>query len=223
MIPITLKEKLEEIKHNYFVNIGHTTRNIPNLHGVFIDPFEPVKEFRFPPPGVIEAEKGKKKHLLNMTIVYLFSLFEGFIKDTLFEIYMHKPEIMTKRKRKLTWEEILTFESITAIHSYLANKLIDDFGYKNLDELSKEFQVQFNINLEEDHRDWASFRENYYRRNIIVHNQGKISYLYLEKMNVDPSQINTELLINEEYVKQCQENLFDAMTGITNSLLNKFS
>lgn len=161
------------------------------------------------------------KNLLKMTIVYFFSLFEAFLKDFLVELFVIKPEIMKSKAKTLDNEKITEFNSIKELHYYLASQIVNDLGYKNIDEINQFLEKKFKINLGTDFPLWDSFRENYYRRNIIVHNSGRISEIYIEKMNLDQSKIGKELPIEFDYIKNCYHSIHKLISFIKDEIIQK--
>ncbi len=82
---------------------------------------------------------------------------------------------------------------------------------------------KFNINLKEEFEYWEQLRENYYRRNIIVHNDGKISSVYLKKLELSDKEINNELKCDDNYLGECCRNIQNYIDFIYSSIKKKFS
>ncbi len=77
----------------------------------------------------------KSEHLMNMTLVYLMALFEGFNKKFFLTLLMNKPEQMKNRSKKITYEKVLEFGSQEIVyefwemchHNYYNSKRKDEF------------------------------------------------------------------------------------------------
>ena len=119
-------------------------------------------------------------------------------------------------------EYILQFKDIKDLHRSLSQNLTEKYGYYNIDELAGLILEKFNIDLRNNLECWANLRENYYRRNIIVHNDGKISELYLKKMSLGNDQLNQELNCDIEYLWKSHYDIQSYMDFIDDSIREKF-
>lgn len=160
-------------------------------------------------------------HILNMSVIYLFSIFEAFNKDFFREILLERPEIMKSKTKNINYEEIINLASIQEIHKWLVTKEIDGIGYMNIDDFGNFLKNKFNIDLKE-YPYWDELREQYYRRNIIVHNSGKISELYIDKMSLNLSDIGKKLEVDFDYIQNCFLKIHDALTYIASKVFEKF-
>lgn len=131
---------------------------------------------------------------------------------------------MIKKNKSINYKEIMEFNSINEIYEFLALKEIEEFGYQNIDEFANYLVKKFKIEIEEYFGLWNQLRENYYRRNIIVHNSDKISELYVKKMKLDNSMIGQEAkLLDYEYVKKCFKNIYNCIYFIEGKFIKKFN
>lgn len=130
---------------------------------------------------------------------------------------------MKTKSKKLDYETLLNFTDIDQLHEYIANEEVDKFGHLDIDKLSKFLAESFKINLEEDFEHWRELRENYYRRNILVHNDGKISSIYLNKLGLSEEELNKELTTDKFYLGDCCGNIKKYMDFISESNRNKFN
>jgi hypothetical protein len=163
------------------------------------------------------------KAILKMSHIYLFTLFEAFNKDFFIKLLKNKPNILIRNKKQIECKEIVHVKSILELHEKLASKEIEQISYKNIDELAKYLHKLLKIDLKTDFENWDEIRENYYRRNIIVHNNGKISDIYIEKIKVDKSLINEELENDIDYIESCSTNIINYINFIKKIIFKKFS
>ena len=164
-----------------------------------------------------------KDHILKMGLIYFFSLFEAFNKDYFQELYLYKPDLMKSKKREVDLEYLLQFKTIEDLHKSLAQNLIERFGYRDIDKLAGLICKKFKIDLKNDLECWSSLRESYFRRNCIVHNDGKMSEIYLKKLSLGIDQLNEELSCNIEYIWKCRSNIQSYMDFIDDSMRKKFN
>ena len=163
-----------------------------------------------------------KNHILKMGLITLFSLFEAFNKDYFQELYFYKPELMKSKKQVVDLEYILQFNNIEDLHKSLSQKELEKLGYINIDDLAALFYKKFNIDIRKNLDCWFDLRENYYRRNLIVHADGNVSKTYLEKCPLENVKLGQELACDIEYVWKCHRNLDFYMDFIDNSIRKKF-
>ena len=164
----------------------------------------------------------KSEHLMNMTLVYLMALFEGFNKKFFQTLLINKPEQMKNRKKKINYEKLLEFDSMEKLHKYLAEEITNKLGYKDIDKFKNFLSEQYNINLDKKFENWEALRENYYRRNIIVHNNGCISELCIKKLNISPGLLNSKPIMNIDYLTGASNNLKSYMDFIFINIKEKF-
>ncbi len=127
-------------------------------------------------------KKRYKKWFYNMVHIYLICQFEAFNKDFFTEVFCFKPEKL-KSKHLVSYQEIIDFSKMEDLNRYLAYKKMNDIFYSDIDDFAEKFLKKFfQIEITEKFKEWNDLRESYYRRNIIVHNGGKISDTYIKKM-----------------------------------------
>jgi len=108
------------------------------------------------------------------------------------------------------------------LHKHLALKEVEKFGYLNIDEIADLIDKKFKIDLRKDFKFWLVLRESYYRRNIIVHTDGKVSKTYLEKCPSENLKLGQELPCDIEHVWKRHYDLQSYMDFIHNSIEKKF-
>ena len=164
-----------------------------------------------------------KDHILKMGLIYFFSLFEAFNKDYFQELFIFKPDLMKSIKKKVDLEYLLQFKNIGDLHKSLSQNLIEKFGYLDIDKLAGLIRKKFKIDLENDLECWSSLRESYFRRNCIVHNDGKMSEIYLKKLALGNDQLNEELSCDIEYLWKRHSDIQSYMDFIDDSIRKKFN
>ncbi len=161
--------------------------------------------------------------LFKMIIVSCLSIFEAFNKDFFKILYSLRPENL-KRKDKvdLNYEELIDFSSMGALFEELAMREVDQFGRSSIDKLVKELKKKHKFDLTKDFKKWNPLKENYYRRNIIVHNKGIISKDYIEKFEeYQIKDIGKELDLSFDYVEDCISNVWDYIMFILKKIGDK--
>ena len=163
-----------------------------------------------------------KDYILKMGLITFFSLFEAFNKDYFQELYCSKPYLMKSKKKEVNMEYLLEFTNMEDLHRSLSLKEIEGFGYLNIDEIAALLFKKFKIDLKKDLKCWSNLRESYYRRNLIVHTDGKVSKTYREKCSLGKNQLDQVLPCDIEYVWKCHDNLRSYIDFINDSIRQKF-
>lgn len=158
-----------------------------------------------------------KKFLTEMTLSYLISYQEAFIKDYLFQILISR-KTMLKSGAKITHEEILNYNSMKALKEALAQKEVDSVGYGSIDDTCDYFSKRFNIDLSE-FTNWTCLKEATYRRNLIVHNRGITNDLYCMKTGFKPK--GKHLQTDIDYIFKSAQTIMDFIVHVHLAVLNK--
>ncbi len=110
-----------------------------------------------------------------MVQITLFPYFEAFNKDFI--------------KNLTSYEEIIF---------HIDYEQLDNYGHLDIDKLNNELKNRFGLDLSKDFNAWEDLRENYYRRNVIVHNKFQVSKIYNDKMSKNEG-IGSKLKNNPNY------------------------
>ena len=144
------------------------------------------------------------KILINSYFFNIFSSFQIFLGDLLYCIYSKKISLLKSSVKKISYEDLLEFNSIKKLRNNLIEKELDKFMREsNLDKF-KILEDKFNIKLR-DFKDWNSFIECSQRRNILIHCDGKVTKQYYDnckKYGMTPKNVKVgdKLVIDEKYL-----------------------
>lgn len=158
-----------------------------------------------------------KAFLTEMTLSYLISYQDAFIKDYLFQILISR-KTMLKSGTKITYEELLNYNSMKALKEALAQKEVDGVGYRSIDDTCDYFSKRFNIDLSE-FINWTWLKEATYRRNLIVHNRGITNDLYCMKtgFKLKGKHLETDI----DYVYKSAQTIMDFILYVHSAVLKK--
>lgn len=157
----------------------------------------------------------QRRAFLNMIHVNLFTYFEAFNKDFFLEVFLSNPKYLLKSseaKKKgesdkiLDYKEILDFSSYEEIIFHMSYRQVEKYAHLNIDKFNIELKSKFDIDLIINFKNWDELRENYYRRNVVVHNKSRISKIYALKMNCE-DEIGHGLRSNSNYIKSIGNNI----------------
>lgn len=160
----------------------------------------------------------QRTYLVEMSLSYLISYQEAFIKDYLYQLLVHKHQLL-KSSSSISYEEVVEHHSVRTLWSALAKKEVDSLGYGSIDNVATYFSNKLNIDLS-SFTHWDLIREHNYRRNLIIHNRGKVNEAYRKK--VGAKQRTGRLVTDFVYVASAVENVVSFIEFIHASILKKF-
>lgn len=130
----------------------------------------------------------QRTFLAEMALAYLVSHLEEFIKTYMYRVLVDNPR-MLRSGATLSYEEALSFSSMKALRSGLADREVESLGYGSIDDVATYFLKKLGIELS-TFSQWQSLREHIYRRNLIVHNQGRINDIYRRKVQYKGTRVH---------------------------------
>lgn len=162
---------------------------LPNeLEAILVRHIEPLKH---------------KGFLSEMSLTYLVTYFEAFVKDTVECILVHRPNMLMD-VMNITFEQVQSVTSMKDLRRSIAQKEADKLGYGSIDDIHKYFDDKMNITLGR-YQNWDELREIVYRRNIIVHNSSKTNDAYCK--NTGYRTVGIRLATKPYYVIKATENI----------------
>jgi hypothetical protein len=138
----------------------------------------------------------------------LFSEYDSFIGALLKAIYSRKPELYKGIKREIALTELLSFQDLDEVKKDMLEKEIDSFRRESYIEQFSELERKFEIKTLRAFPEWTKFVEYSQRRNVMTHNDGRVSQQYLsvcEREGVKFSEkpkIGDELQLTNDYMRE---------------------
>jgi hypothetical protein len=131
-------------------------------------------------------------------LVSLISQFDTYVGDLIKAIFEVRPEIIQSSEKQLTFSELNKFDSIKDAQEYIIEKEIETVLRENYTEQFKWFENKLKIELRKDLPIWQTFIEITQRRNLFVHNDGKISTQYFSICKEHNVQLDDRLKVGDE-------------------------
>jgi len=133
----------------------------------------------------------------DMSLIYLVTKFESFLKRILRITYEKKPEILMSRKKTMTYEDLLKLSDYEAIKRQIIEKEMLRMFYQGIESIDRYFDKKFDLKLSQL-ANWKEFKERFYRRHILVHNSGVSNEQYRRKTACQGKNIRME--VSGEYL-----------------------
>ncbi len=215
-LPIVLKtiestQQTAMLEHNNFLTNNCTFIEEENHFLIPVEHYRKNNQLRKAVNNTTTAIKIFKRNFL----VSLISQFDTYVADLIKAIFEIKPEIINNSEKQLTFSELSKFENIQTAKDYIIEKEIETVLRESYTEQFKWFEKKLSIQLRKDLPIWATFIEITQRRNLYVHNDGKISSQYLSvcrENNVkldDNIKIGDELNVGFKYFDKAFKCLFE--------------
>ena len=120
----------------------------------------------------------------NMCLTYMISSFESFLKNCLRLYYFYQPNVLKSQKKALDYEQIVNSKSIEELVSIIIEKELMELFHKSIDDISNYLKIKIGLDFAQNKK-WDQFRERFFRRNILTHNEGISNNIYSNKINKD--------------------------------------
>lgn len=222
----TTEEKLTEKQNVYNAeNISENERAelITLIKSVLNSDEDSVKvNFKESPIGhILAAFQIPRKHkqfLTNMTLGYLISFQEAFLKDYLYQILVHNKNSL-KSNSKATFEAVLQFDSMVQLVEYLAKIETDSIGYGSIEDVARYYESKFNIKLN-SFSNWKDVVEATYRRNLLIHNKNITNDIYCKSVGFE--KIGVELENDINYIQKVTQSILMFNVFCFETITSKF-
>lgn len=153
----------------------------------------------------VAAPIKQRTFLAEMALVFLVSSLEAFIKDYVLQVLIDNPK-MLRSGEPIKREYALGFSNMKSLCRALAELEVESLGYGSIDDVAKHFEKKLGVTLS-NFGDWYALRENFYRRNLVVHNRSLVNETYRKKVEYKG---NTKILdVNMAYVGCAAARILD--------------
>jgi hypothetical protein len=159
-----------------------------------------------------------KSFLSEMSLSYLISHQEAFIKDYLYQILIHRQSLL-RSGATMTFLEIKKHSSMKSLIASIAQKEVDSIGHGSIDDAADYIQKKLNIDMTEFPK-WEKLREACFRRNIIIHNKGVTNEIYCKKTGYKDR--NKHIGTTNKYVLNAIDDVKSMINFLHKCILQKF-
>ena len=131
-------------------------------------------------------------------LVSLICQFDTYVSDLIKAIYTVRPEILNTSEKQFSFAELKNFKNIQDATEYIIEKEIETVLRGSYTEQFEWFEGKLKIQLRKDLPIWETFVEITQRRNLFVHNDGKVLMQYLNVCNKNNIKIDDNVIIGYE-------------------------
>ena len=131
------------------------------------------------------------------TLVMLITRFEEFISSVLTRLYSQYPQKYLD-DQKITFSEILD-SGIDEVREKIIMREVDRIMRESFSEWFKIFESH-GMRFDGYKEDLNNLKEIYYRRNVVVHNSGRVNATYLSAIPDSKAKLGTKLNVDPTYL-----------------------
>lgn len=217
---MTSKERrqVKQFSENFGKQIEQIKKWPASISGKFFFHNRPPAEFVSMVINSYNIPRNTIPFVNEMSLVYLIINFEEFLKNVLRLTFKNKPTMLSTNK-VMSHEEILSFDNIDKIRNRIIEKEIDDLISKDIEKIGQHLQDFFKLNLKHK-KNWNEFTERFYRRHVIVHNNGIPDDRYRLKTK---QKVVKRLDTDQKYVSKSINIFHDYAVTITKFFERKYS
>lgn len=145
----------------------------------------------------------QQPNILNETMIMMLLV---KYEEAIAGIYRYLLESFPKAylsDKSITYSELVSFESdIEEIKKRFIDKEIEEFMRLPLSDWYKSFETKQKAKFYFNNNEFESFKEIYYRRNLVVHNQGIVNEIYIKNVPDCTCEVGEHLNVNDQYLEQ---------------------
>jgi hypothetical protein len=172
---------------------------------------EAIREIR--PTSLVQSQSAD--FVRDMGLVYLVSIFESFVEESLVSFFESKPESLIPDGKPVTVQKVVEYKlggrEIGELFREICNEAARDAIGRDIEEVNGFFKRRFGFEIQK-FTDWEHFVERFYRRNAIVHSSGKADKIYRSKTGY--SGIEERLTVSQGYLSESISMFEDAAEGV---------
>lgn len=144
-----------------------------------------------------------------------------YFKDILGEVILKTPEIL-KSQEKERLDFILKYDSIESLKIALAEKKIESLFYSGVDTIESFFKDRLGVSLFKTKEDKMEFNRVVKKRNLIVHNRGRVNKEYLKEFSDSSFVEGSSLSYSYDDISRINLILSNFVTNLDNEIAKKF-
>ena len=146
--------------------------------------------------------KQQPRILRESIIIMLLIKYEESIAN-IFRYQIEKYPQAYLSDKSITYSELLSSASnIDTIKEKLINKQVEEIMRMPISDWYKMLETKHKVLFGFEKDDFECFKEVYYRRNLIVHNQGVVNETYKNSVNNKETELGNRLSVNALYIRK---------------------
>lgn len=151
----------------------------------------------------------------KMSLVYLVSQFESYLQKILHASFEKWP-MSIGEKKGITFEQLISCKNLDEAKGLVMQKEISGIMREDIDKIDKQLSDRWGVRMS-GFPDWRKASERFYRRNMIIHNDGMPDDVYIHKTGNTGTQ--SRLDVSQDYI----EESIDLFSKVGDSVCTQFN
>ncbi len=147
--------------------------------------------------------------------------FQRYLTKMLSRIYTERPETL-KSSEKVEIRDVLRFKNMEGFISYIAEKRVHELSYKGMREILEFLEKRHGLKVDCCDSKLTTAIEFIEVRNIVVHNAGLVSDLFIKRTKRDDLIPDEPFPLNMQYFSKTQQDFRDVAESIDKAILEHF-
>lgn len=149
-----------------------------------------------------EAKQRQKEIIYSGSFIILITYFENMIAKLLRCDFQKHPNRMSLENKTVTYKMLEMSESIEDVKDYLIEEEVISIMYKSINDWIEYLKKKVKLKLEYASESLPILNEIMARRNLIVHNEGKVNSIYINivSKNNNAFKIGDVLFVDKKYI-----------------------
>lgn len=203
-----IKNELDKKEIEEYIKENHIEFSIKNENNISIkcgreEAINDFKDFF----NILNDVSTKTSILYKSSLMSLVVYFESMFTEIFKYLFNKNPECIVEKK-SLTFMEIRKIGSIEQAINYIIEKELETMMYKGFENWCDYLKSKTKLSMAYLDNSKDEVVEIIARRNLFVHNQGKVNSIYLAKVSDRYSnELDKELKVNKEYINKSIDSI----------------
>lgn len=128
-----------------------------------------------------KADHHRRVALYNNALISLISSVEWFLAQVIHQHFRKNPRIISSKEKQFSLEELSNFDSIDDAKDYLIEKTVESVLRGSIDDWFNFLKSKLKLSMGYVDEYYPKLVEATQRRNLLIHNGGKVNRIYLSK------------------------------------------
>jgi hypothetical protein len=158
----------------------------------------------------------------NQMLIFAVAYFEYYIKDLIECVCLRNPSMLRSRDKSITYDKLLSLQSLEEIHRYIIEKESISLGYLSYEELSDYFRKKCKIDFSLSGIRKNDLVEIFLVRNVLLHNKGLVNRTFVEKLRNTRYKLGKKVSVGEKTLERYLSLIVKQAEYIDSCFVNKF-
>lgn len=156
----------------------------------------------------------------EMSLIYLITSFEEFLEHIISNVYSIKPVALKQSGKQLSFNEIISTKDRDELFEKMIFSEVKTLLKNDIYEINEYLVNRFKLDLSKKNN-WKQFKERFYRRHILIHNNLRPDEQY--RMKTGYRGTDTRLDVSQQYLNRSLSLYKNYAKYINDFFISKYS